>query len=105
MRELSDDLRFTWERAVEDVVGEVTSRFANKVKTPGLVRLTAVTMDDCKTMRESFARCSEWLHSPGASLNPTLPSAQDMQNEIDALRAWYTSLRERQSKIKITDIV
>ncbi|TKW61687.1 MAG: hypothetical protein DI628_03405 [Blastochloris viridis] len=105
VRELSDDLRFTWERAVEDVVGEVTSRFANKVKTPGLVRLTAVTMDDCKTMRESFARCSEWLHSPGASLNPTLPSAQDMQNEIDALRAWYTNLRERQGKIKITDIV
>ena len=44
-------LRDTWEIAVEEVVGHVIRRLSNEVKTPGLVKLTAITVPDCEAMR------------------------------------------------------
>lgn len=100
VRAISDDIRETWERAVEDIVGVVTKRFTNKVNTAGLAKITAVTLDDCKKMRESFQRCSVWLHSSGESLNPNLPTVSDVQAEITILRDWYQELQSRQKDIK-----
>ena len=51
-----------WERAVEDAVAPVVRRFQNKVNTKGLSKLTALTVEDCKIMREAYERCSELLH-------------------------------------------
>jgi hypothetical protein len=41
-------LRDTWEVAVEEVVGHVILRLSNEVKTPGLVKLTAIAVPDCE---------------------------------------------------------
>lgn len=102
MRSLQDDIRSTWERAVEDVVGEVVTRFGNKVETKGLARLTVLTMEDCQVMRNAYGRCSSWLHSSGVGLNLNLPSADDIQREIDALRTWYDTIRQKQRAIATT---
>lgn len=99
VRSLQDDIRTTWERAVEDFVGEVVTRFKNKVDTKGLARLTVLTMEDCQVMRDAYGRCSNWLHSSGVGLNPNLPSAEAIQQEIDALRAWYNTIRQKQRAI------
>lgn len=99
VRSLQDDIRFTWERAVEDFVGEVVTRFRNKVETKGLARLTVLTMEDCEAMRDAYGRCSSWLHSSGVGLNPNLPSAADIQQEIDVLKTWYEAIRQKQKAI------
>lgn len=99
VRSLQDDIRTTWERAVEDFVGEVVTRFKNKVDTKGLARLTVLTMEDCQVMRDAYGRCSSWLHSSGIGLNQNLPSAGAIQNEIEALRTWYNTLRQKQRSI------
>ena len=57
-----DQLRTTWERAVEEVVGPVIRRLSRKVDTSGLVKLTVLTDADCTAMREAFGRCSALLH-------------------------------------------
>lgn len=92
-------LRKTWERAVEEAVAPVIKRLANKVSTSGLSKLTAIALEDCKTMRAAFGRCSQLLHSASEFLNPRLPAPNVIQSEIETLRNWVTGIRERQDKI------
>jgi energy-coupling factor transporter ATP-binding protein EcfA2 len=99
VRSLQEQLRTTWERAVEEIISPVLKRLSNKVTTPGLAQLTAITLDDCKAMRAAFGRCSALLHSEAAALNKPLPQPDAVQTEITALRDWATSLQARQKAI------
>lgn len=96
---LQKRLRDTWERAVEDVVGAVVKRLSQKVETSGLVKLTAVTLEDCEEMRKAYGRCSTLLHSQSEGLNVPPPPPDRVQEEIDALRAWVERMAAKQSKI------
>lgn len=100
MRSLYLDIRTTWERAVEDLVGVVVTRFSNKVNTNGLKRLTVLTENNCQEMRDAYGRCSRWAHSSGVGNNPNLPDDKDIQKEITVLKTWYTSIRNKQRAIK-----
>jgi hypothetical protein len=92
-------LRDTWEIAVEEVVGHVLRRLSHDVKTGGLVKLTAVTVEDCETMRDAFGRCSERLHSAAVELNRPLPTPELLAQEIGGLAAWAEDLRQRQAAV------
>jgi hypothetical protein len=85
VKSIAGTLRDTWEIAVEEVVGYVIRRLSNEVKTPGLIKLTAITVPDCEAMRDGFGRCSELLHSAAAALNRPLPKPDALSAEIDAL--------------------
>jgi energy-coupling factor transporter ATP-binding protein EcfA2 len=101
VKSIAGTLRDTWEIAVEEVVGHVIRRLSNEVKTPGLVKLTAITVPDCEAMRDGFGRCSELLHSAAAALNRPLPRPEVLSAEIDALAAWAGSLRQRQDAARL----
>lgn len=93
-----DQLRTTWERAVEEVVGPVIRRLSRKVDTTGLIKLTVLTDGDCTAMREAFGRCSALLHSQPGEINPRLPEPSAIQAEIEALEKWIADIRARQEK-------
>lgn len=99
VKSLEQQLRETWERVVEEAVSPVLNRLGSKVNTPGLAKMTAIELDDCKAMREAYGRCSRLLHSMPGVLNPRLPKPDKIQEEIDALRSWYTTMRDRQDAI------
>lgn len=101
VKSIAATLRDTWEIAVEEAVGHVVRRLSNEVKTPGLVKLTAITVPDCEAMRDGFGRCSELLHSAAAALNRPLPRADALSAEIDALSAWAADLRQRQAAARL----
>lgn len=101
IKSIAGSLRDTWEIAVEEVVGHVIRRLSNEVKTPGLVKLTAITVPDCEAMRDGVGRCSELLHSAAASLNRPLPNPNVLSAEIDALSIWATDMRQRQSTARL----
>lgn len=101
VKSIAATLRDTWEIAVEEVVGHVLRRLSNEVKTPGLVKLTAITVPDCEAMRDGFGRCSELLHSAAAALNRPLPRPEALTAEIDALADWADSLRQRQGAARL----
>jgi len=101
VKSIAATLRDTWEIAVEEAVGHVIRRLSNEVKTPGLVKLTAITVPDCEAMRDGFGRCSELLHSAAAALNRPLPRPEALTAGIDALAAWADSLRQRQGAAKL----
>ena len=93
-----DQLRTTWERAVEEVVGPVIRRLSRKVDTTGLIKLTVLTDGDCTAMREAFGRCSALLHSQPGEINSRLPAPSIIQTEIDRLEHWIVDIRSRQDK-------
>lgn len=93
-----DQLRTSWERAVEEVVGPVIRRLSRKVDTTGLIKLTILTDADCSAMREAFGRCSALLHSQPGEINPRLPAPSAIEIEIDALAMWISDIRIRQEK-------
>jgi len=101
VKSIAGTLRDTWEIAVEEVVGHVIRRLSNEVKTPGLVKLTAITVADCEAMRDGFGRCSELMHSAAAALNRPLPRPDVLSAEISALAAWADSLRQRQGVARL----
>jgi len=93
-----DQLRTTWERAVEEVVGPVIRRLSRKVDTTGLIKLTVLTIADCTAMREAFSRCSALLHSQPGEINPQLTAPSVIHAEIDALEKWIADIRSRQDR-------
>lgn len=100
VRGLQEQLRTTWERAVEEAVSPVLRRLGNRISTGGLAKLTAISVADCQTMRDAFRRCSQLLHSEAAGLNMPLPTPDKVQAEITALKDWVESIQQRQAAIK-----
>lgn len=101
VKSITGVLRDTWEIAVEEVVGHVIRRLSNEVKTPGLVKLTAISVSHCEGMRDGFGRCSELLHSTSPTLNRPLPRPDVLTAEITALATWADDLRQRQAAAKL----
>jgi hypothetical protein len=103
VRSFQEQLRTTWERAVEEALAPVIRRLANKVDTKGLFKLTVLTIDDCKIMRAAFGRCSSLLHSSADALNKPLPNPDVIKAEIEALSQWVADIQSRQEKVKVTE--
>ena len=95
-----EQLRETWERAVEEFIGPVFKRLSTKVDSKNLRKLTVLAAPDCDAMRDGYGGCSEMLHSVGEGMNPKLPSPEEILAAITRLRTWHNDLRARQSKIK-----
>jgi ABC-type transport system involved in cytochrome c biogenesis ATPase subunit len=100
VRSLQEQLRTSWERAVEETVAPVIKRLSSKVNTPGLVKLTAVTREDCEAMRDAFSRCSALLHSEARELNTPLPDVAKIQAEIIAIKTWVDGVKHKQSAVR-----
>lgn len=99
VRSLQEQLRTSWERAVEETVSPVIKRLSSKVNTPGLILLTALTRQDCEAMRDAFGRCSALLHSEARELNTPLPDVGKIQAEITAIKTWVESIKQRQGAV------
>lgn len=95
-----EQLRETWERAVEEFIGPVFKRLSTKVDSKNLRKITVLEIADCDAMRDGYGACSELLHSVGEGLNPKLPTPDDILAEIAKLSAWHNGLRARQSRVK-----
>lgn len=96
---IAGDLRDLWERAVEQTLSPVYSRFDYKVDTKNLVKVTVLTEQDCIVMRDGFARCSKLQHSEPSAAGSPPPSPAELQSEVDELRKWATDVRKRQDAI------
>ena len=99
-RGLVDSLRQTWEAAVEDAISPVLRTFSSKVDTKGFGKLSAITEADASTMRQHYGQCSEWLHKVSDSVNPTAPTPEIVEKELDALETWLKAITERQKNIR-----
>lgn len=92
-----DQLRTSWERAVEDVISPVVKRLSRKVDTTGMIKLSVLTKADHEAIRAAYGRCSALLHSQPGEINPKLPTPDQIETEIHALEAWLADVKSRQN--------
>jgi len=93
-------LRKLWERAVEELISPVLTRWSHKIDTAGFGKLTAITLTDHAVMRAGYGQCSIWEHFQPAAANSPMPTAEDIEAEIKRIGDWYAGIKLRQDAIK-----
>lgn len=92
-------IRDTWESAVEAAVAPVIKTFSHKVNTKGFAKLSVITETDAETMRAAYGRCSELLHHAGDAMNPSIPTPDQIEDELNALTEWLEDIAHRQRAV------
>lgn len=98
-----DDLRAAWERALEEVAfAHVLMRHRDYINAKELMRVSAVTPDDCRTWNENFGKCCELIagHDGSRGRNRVMPEPEELLQDVQALDAWVRGLRDRQKTVQ-----
>lgn len=91
------DLRESWERAVEyDLLQGVVQRFKPGIETLKL-RYIEVKDEDFQKVHKGMTRCSAFAaHDKAPSSDVTLPSPQELSEDLRDLEDFLTTLKKRQ---------
>ncbi|MDO9072204.1 MAG: AAA family ATPase [Rubrivivax sp.] len=95
-------LRASWERAVEDIAfSRVVQRHRDYVNTKDLKKVSVLTDADCDAFAAGFKRCCDIVdaHDPSGGRNAAAPVPADVLHDIQALKLWASSLRDRQRRV------
>jgi hypothetical protein len=98
-----DDLRAAWERALEEVAfAHVVMRHRDYIKVQDLVRVSALTEQDCQSWRDNFAKCCGLMagHDESRGRNRAMPEPEDILADVKTLGAWVQDLRDRQKEVQ-----
>lgn len=97
---LMNQLRQAWEFAVEEVMEPVIKRLSREVKMRNFNQLTVFTKEDSDTMRKAHGFCSKFLHSSPGAANESIPTPDEIQEQITLLSDWVQGIQQRQDKIR-----
>lgn len=95
-------LRASWERALEDVAFfRVVQRHRDYINAKDLKKVSVLTEADCDAFNAGFKKCCDIVdaHDPSSGRNAAAPSPNDIFQDIQALKDWAASLRDRQKKV------
>jgi hypothetical protein len=98
-----NELRATWERALEDVVfGGVIYRHRDYIDTKHLKKVTVLEEADCAAFEVGFKKCCGLIeaHDPSRARDAEVPPPDEVLQDIRALSDWAASLRDRQKRFK-----
>jgi len=97
-----DDLRATYERAVEDVLfNRVVMRLQHEVKTQSLAEVE-VTESDRVAVERGMLRVSGLIaaHDRAAALAEPWPGVDEVLADIGACREWIDAVSERRKRLR-----
>lgn len=103
-RHFYDDLRAAWERALEEVAfAHVVMRHRDYIRGRDLVRVSALTEQDCLSWSTNFGKCSDYVaaHDGSRGRNRAMPEPEELLQDVGALNTWVRSLRDRQRAVQI----
>jgi hypothetical protein len=102
-KHLYDDLRAAWERALEEVAfADVVMRHRDYIKSKDLIRVSALTEQDCRLWRNNFIKCSDYVaaHDESRGRNRAMPEPEEMLRDVETLSTWVSDLKDRQKAIQ-----
>ena len=97
-----DQLRASWERGLEEVAfSHVVMRHRDYINTKDLKKVSVLTDADCNEYAAGFKKCCDVVdaHDPSGGRNAAPPPPADLFQDIQALKDWTASLRDRQKKV------
>jgi AAA domain len=98
-RHFYDDLRAAWERALEEVAfAHVLMRHRDYIWSTNLLRVSALTEQDCNSWTDNFQRCCDLIaaHDGSRGRNRAMPEPVELVRDVEALDTWVRNLRDRQ---------
>lgn len=96
---IANRLRQTWERAVEEVaLNGVIMRLEPNVRTTNLNKVVFDFNSDYGSLHEGMSAISTPAHDTPQQGTAGDISIDDLQNNLDQLKAWVTSLKEKQNQ-------
>ena len=96
-------LRASWERGLEEVAfSHVVLRHRDYINAKDLKKVSVLTDADCDAYAAGFKRCCDVVdaHDPSSGRNAAAPPPADVARDVQALKDWVTSLRDRQKKVR-----
>lgn len=102
VEDIYNDLRATWERALEEVAFQRTViRHRDYIDTKNLKKVSVLTATDCDELRQHFKKCSDVVNSHDRSpgRNPEHPDPDELLADIKTLVNWVNSLRARHKAV------
>ncbi|MBP5988642.1 MAG: AAA family ATPase [Piscinibacter sp.] len=97
-----DQLRASWERGLEEVAfSHVVMRHRDYINTKDLKKVSVLTDADCDAYAAGFKKCCDVVdaHDPSSGRNAAPPAPTELFQDIQALKDWTASLRDRQKKL------
>jgi hypothetical protein len=98
-RHFYDDLRAAWERALEEVAfAHVVMRHRDHIRGRDLLRVSALTEQDCNSWTDNFGKCCDLIaaHDGSRGRNRAMPEPGELLQDVQALDGWVRSLKDRQ---------
>ena len=98
-RHFYGDLRSAWERALEEVAfAHVVMRHRDYIRGRDLLRVSALTEQDCNSWTDNFGKCSELIagHDGSRGRNRAMPEPGELLRDVQTLDTWVRNLRDRQ---------
>lgn len=92
-------LRIAWENAVEEVIYPVLRRYDKDVYTSNLYKLTILTDEDCKEMREWYDKCSPDAHARPIPINAPSSSPDEIEILLTGLESWLDKIQKKQKEL------
>ena len=102
--ELYTTMRETWERIVEEILfNNAVQRFRPDVMTQRLEEACYDPAADYPVIFEGMKRCSHYSgHDPAPDLPPDLPDSDQINRDIEALKAFADTATKRRKQLKKT---
>jgi len=94
-----DDLRAAWERALEEVAfAHVVMRHRDYIRSTDLLRVSALTEQDCNFWTDNFEKCCDLIaaHDGSRGRNRAMPEPGELLRDVQTLDTWVRNLRDRQ---------
>lgn len=94
-----DDLRASWERALEEIAFvHVVMRHRDYINPKKLVRVSALTEPDCRSWTDNFEKCCDYIagHDGSRGRNRAMPEPNELLKDVQGLGAWVRDLDRRQ---------
>lgn len=100
--DIYNNLRASWERALEDIAFfRIVQRHRDYINTKDLKKAAVLNDSDCDSFLAGFKKCCDIVnaHDPSSGRNAEAPPPSEILQDIQALKDWVLSLRDRQKKV------
>jgi hypothetical protein len=97
---LCDQLRKTWERALENVIGAVLHRHAHQISFKRIRELAVLDRQDVEEALDGYGWCSRHMHAEALAGPRPAPTPEDFERRFGQLLAWSERLKDKQKAAK-----
>ena len=94
--------RNSWERTLEEIVFfRVIQRHRDYIDAKHLRKVTVLDDADCNIFQANFKKCCDITdaHDKSSGRNATAPPPAELLQDVQTLKVWVLSLRDRQKQI------